>query len=229
MKRSLDLGKMASRAETRDAMKGPADSESTIHQLRTDLARALAAKDSANAALLEKTDSNLELQRRLADAERIVQDLQRKQVDGSDGTEADSAAIEQENDLLRNLFDAVRTRLRSAQLARTPAEMRKAIAAINTILLTITTDSSPSATETAPPSLEDASTSARAFRKEMTTAAEGSTLPLTEVYDNYSQWCSGKNVAPVSIEEFQRTFGLQPQKIAGRVRYVNISWKTDAT
>lgn len=54
--------------------------------------------------------------------------------------------------------------------------------------------------------------------------AKGTTL--TEVYEDYCEWCDEQSITPRALPSFTRDFTTlagKPEKVAGRVRFHNIA------
>lgn len=68
------------------------------------------------------------------------------------------------------------------------------------------------------------------FYKEKVENNNGSSVTATQLYEDYCAWCETKNKEPMALPTFGREFGelgVKKERIAGRVRYIGISLKTD--
>ena len=68
------------------------------------------------------------------------------------------------------------------------------------------------------------------FYKERIDTQDGSSLTATTLYEDYCAWCEEQNKEPLALPTFGREFGelgVQKAKIAGRVRYIGITLKSE--
>ena len=67
------------------------------------------------------------------------------------------------------------------------------------------------------------------FYREGTETKDGSSLAVTELYEEYLAWCSAQGKEPLAMPIFGREFkelGVRREKIAGRIRYRGIALKS---
>ena len=68
------------------------------------------------------------------------------------------------------------------------------------------------------------------FYRENVEAENGTSVTVTDLYENYCSWCETKNKEPSALPSFAREFaelGVKKEKVAGRVRYIGIALKSD--
>jgi len=68
------------------------------------------------------------------------------------------------------------------------------------------------------------------FYKEKVDTQDGSSLTATALYEEYCAWCEEQSKEPLALPTFGREFGdlgVQKAKVAGRVRYIGISLKSE--
>lgn len=68
------------------------------------------------------------------------------------------------------------------------------------------------------------------FYKESIEVQDGSSVTATQLYEDYCSWCETKGKEPLALPSFGREFadlGVKKERIAGRVRYIGISLKSD--
>ena len=68
------------------------------------------------------------------------------------------------------------------------------------------------------------------FYKENVEVQDGSSVTVTDLYENYCSWCEAKNKEPSALPSFAREFadlGVKKEKVAGRVRYIGIALSSD--
>lgn len=81
------------------------------------------------------------------------------------------------------------------------------------------------------PQLNATQTDVERYREENVEDQEGSSLTVSELYEDYCAWCEDHDKEPLALPTFGREFGengVQKAKIAGRVRYIGIALKTSA-
>lgn len=69
------------------------------------------------------------------------------------------------------------------------------------------------------------------YRKDCIEQADGSSLTATELYESYCTWCEKHEKEPLALPTFSKEFGelgVPKARLAGRVRYVGVSFKKDA-
>jgi len=70
------------------------------------------------------------------------------------------------------------------------------------------------------------------FRNERIESQEGSTVTVSELYEDYCTWCDEQQKEPLALPTFSREFqelGIEKAKVAGRVRYMKIAIKSSAS
>ncbi|MEZ5842616.1 MAG: hypothetical protein R3D27_02635 [Hyphomicrobiaceae bacterium] len=70
------------------------------------------------------------------------------------------------------------------------------------------------------------------FRNERIETQEGSTVTVSELYEDYCTWCDEQQKEPLALPTFSREFqemGIEKAKVAGRVRYMKIAIKASAS
>ena len=68
------------------------------------------------------------------------------------------------------------------------------------------------------------------YYREAIETHDGSSVMVTELYDDYCSWCDSKNKEPAVFPSFAREFaeiGVDKEKVSGRVRYIGIALKSD--
>jgi hypothetical protein len=73
-------------------------------------------------------------------------------------------------------------------------------------------------------------TNTERFYKENVEVQDGSSVTVTQLYEDYCSWCETKNKEPSALPSFAREFaelGVRKEKVAGRVRYIGVSLKSD--
>ena len=83
----------------------------------------------------------------------------------------------------------------------------------------------------APSRLVAPETDVQRFYKESIEVQDGSSVTATQLYEDYCSWCETKSKEPLALPSFGREFadlGVKKERIAGRVRYIGISLKSDA-
>ncbi|HMN37988.1 MAG TPA: hypothetical protein PKD49_09830 [Hyphomicrobium sp.] len=83
----------------------------------------------------------------------------------------------------------------------------------------------------APARLVAPETDVQRFYKESIEVQDGSSVTATQLYEDYCSWCETKSKEPLALPSFGREFadlGVKKERIAGRVRYIGISLKSDA-
>ncbi|MEO1609590.1 MAG: hypothetical protein AAFR90_09635 [Pseudomonadota bacterium] len=69
------------------------------------------------------------------------------------------------------------------------------------------------------------------YRNERVEGQSGSSLTATALYEDYCAWCDEQNKEPLALPTFGREFGdlgVQKAKIAGRVRYIGVAFRSGA-
>lgn len=54
------------------------------------------------------------------------------------------------------------------------------------------------------------------------------TITATDMYERYCHWCSRRGEEAVSLPRFMsdlKRCGAKAEKVAGRIRYVDVKWK----
>ncbi|MCB1484456.1 MAG: hypothetical protein KDJ17_06145 [Hyphomicrobiaceae bacterium] len=85
-------------------------------------------------------------------------------------------------------------------------------------------------TKSAPSRLVAPETDVQRFYKESIEVQDGSSVTATQLYEDYCSWCETKSKEPLALPSFGREFadlGVKKERIAGRVRYIGISLKSD--
>ena len=82
----------------------------------------------------------------------------------------------------------------------------------------------------APSRLVAPETDVQRFYKESIEVQDGSSVTATQLYEDYCSWCDTRGKEPLALPSFGREFadlGVKKERIAGRVRYIGISLKSD--